>query len=204
MQPGKEKINPINANNIGGGKPDVKRRLLQNHSAAYAVLVIIPVAAFVLILAAGAALPPPVGIAASSANVVPPTQSALRLPIFLAEIAVIIAVSRVFGMVMRKLGQPQVVGEMIAGLALGPSLLGIAWPAAYSWLFPAGTVRFLNALSQIGLVLFMFLVGLELDLKHVRARGWQILVMSHGSSRSLVCARTLACWTRLTTGALPC
>ena len=179
MQPGREKIDSINANNIGGGKPDVKRRLLQNQSAAYAVLVIIPVAAFVLILAAGAALPPPVGIAASSANVVPPTQSLLRLPIFLAEIAVIIAVSRFFGMVMRKLGQPQVLGEMIAGLALGPSLLGIAWPAAYTWLFPAGTVRFLNALSQIGLVLFMFLVGLELDLKHVRARGWQILVMSH-------------------------
>jgi Kef-type K+ transport system membrane component KefB len=178
MQTGREKTNSINADNLGG-KPDAKRRLFQNHFVAYAVLVIVPLAAFVLVLVSGGALPPSVGMAASSANDILATQSNLRLPVFLAQIAVIIAVARVFGMVLRKLGQPQVVGEMVAGLALGPSLLGIVCPPAYDWLFPVGTVRFLNALSQIGLVLFMFLVGLELDLKQVRARGWQILVMSH-------------------------
>jgi len=97
----------------------------------------------------------------------------------LAQIAVIIGIARLFGILLKRLGQPQVVGEMIAGLALGPSLLGAVCPDCYAWLFPAGTIRYLSALSQLGIVLFMFLVGLELDLKNVRDRSRHILIVSH-------------------------
>ncbi|MEY4386278.1 MAG: hypothetical protein RLY20_1561, partial [Verrucomicrobiota bacterium] len=142
-------------------------------------MVILPVAAFVWTLFLGRALPEALGVAATTNANILTAQAGLKLPIFLTQIAIIIPTARIFGAVMKRLGQPQVIGEMIAGLALGPSLLGVLWPSGYDWLFPSGTVRFLNALSQLGIVLFMFLVGLELDLSNVRARGRHILVISH-------------------------
>ena len=81
-------------------------------------------------------------------------------------------------MIIHRFGQPQVIGEMIAGVVLGPSLFGWAWPSAYQWVFPGGVAR-LSSLSQIGIILFIFLVGAELNLKDVRARFRQILVVSH-------------------------
>lgn len=169
-------IQSLNASAIGHGRI---RRFISSSVFVYTILVVIPVAVFVGILFYGVKFPASVGVAAETAGDISATQAVLKLPVFLAQIAVIIGVARLCGILMRKLGQPQVVGEMIAGLALGPSLLGVAWPSAYSWLFPLGTVRFLNALSQIGLVLFMFLVGLELDLKHIFPRARQIAVVSH-------------------------
>ena len=93
----------------------------------------------------------------------------------------IIVASRVLGWLLRWLRQPQVVGEMLAGILLGPSLLGLVAPHIYSQLFPTGSLRFLNALSQIGLLLFMFLVGLELDLRLLRGRGHAAVLTSHAS-----------------------
>jgi Kef-type K+ transport system membrane component KefB len=87
----------------------------------------------------------------------------------------------VVGVLIRRLGQPQVVGEMLAGIALGPSLLGAYAPSVTATLFPATSLGFLNALSQIGLLVFMFLVGLELDPKMVRERGRAAVVISHAS-----------------------
>ena len=72
---------------------------------------------------------------------------------------------------LRWLGQPQVVGEMLAGIVLGPSVLGWIAPGAYALLFPIGSVRFVGALSQLGLMLFMFLVGLELRPEDLRGSG---------------------------------
>ena len=150
-----------------------------NSKAIYTALVILPIAAFVWIVLSGKTLPAAVGVGAPSGSAIPASQAVFHLPIFLAQIAIVIAVARIFGILLKRLGQPQVIGEMIAGLALGPSLLGAVWPDGYAWLFPAGTVRFLNALSQLGIVLFMFLVGLELNLQNFRARGKHILVISH-------------------------
>ena len=93
----------------------------------------------------------------------------------------IIVASRALGRLLRSLRQPQVVGEMLAGILLGPSLLGLVAPHIYSQLFPTGSLRFLNALSQIGLLLFMFLVGLELDLRLLRGRGHAAVLTSHAS-----------------------
>jgi Kef-type K+ transport system membrane component KefB len=79
------------------------------------------------------------------------------------QIAVILAVCRIVGSLFRFLHQPRVVGEMFAGILLGPSLLGWLAPHLSAYLFPLSSLGFLNALSQVGIVIFMFLVGLGID-----------------------------------------
>jgi K+:H+ antiporter len=99
----------------------------------------------------------------------------------LAQIGVILLATRIAGALFRKMGQPQVVGEMAAGILLGPSLLGWLAPHFASALFPVSSLGFLSALSQVGLVLYMFLVGLELDLGSLKDRGHVAVLTSHAS-----------------------
>jgi len=97
------------------------------------------------------------------------------------QIAVILLVARAVGWIFRKIRQPQVVGEMAAGILLGPSLLGWIAPELSLALFPPESLGYLNTLSQIGLLFFMFLVGLEFDPKLLRGRGHAAVVTSHVS-----------------------
>ena len=101
--------------------------------------------------------------------------------LLIAQILVILIVARLAGWLFRKLHQPRVIGEMVAGILLGPSLLGWAAPAVFASLFPPESLGSLNSLSQIGLLLFMFLVGLELDLKQLREMGRAAIVISQVS-----------------------
>lgn len=104
-----------------------------------------------------------------------------NLLLLLAQIGVILAAARGVGLLCRRIRQPQVVGEMVAGILLGPSLLGWLWPTASARLFPAESLGFLGALSQVGLLVFMFLVGLELDLRLLRERGRTAVAASNAS-----------------------
>ncbi|MDR0831215.1 MAG: cation:proton antiporter [Prevotellaceae bacterium] len=90
--------------------------------------------------------------------------------ILLAQIITIMVVARVCGFLFRKIGQPAVIGEILAGIILGPSLLGNYFPQYFELLFPVNSLANLNTISNIGLILFMFVVGMELDMKVLRAK----------------------------------
>lgn len=103
------------------------------------------------------------------------------LAILLLQIISIILVARFFGWLFRKIGQPSVIGEMVAGIVLGPSLVGLYFPEFFDTLFPSASLANLKFLSQIGLILFMFVIGMELDLKALRNKANDAVVISHAS-----------------------
>lgn len=96
-------------------------------------------------------------------------------------VAVVIVAARLMGMLFRKLGQPAVLGEILAGILLGPTLLGALPGNLTETLFPMDTRPFLSLLAQLGLVLFMFIVGLEVDMSLVRGRQRAATVVSLSS-----------------------
>src|ERR1051325_2927365 len=104
-----------------------------------------------------------------------------HLSTLLIQMAVIITLSRLIGRLFGKIRQPQVMGEMIAGILLGPSLLGWVAPGISAALFPTASLGLLNSISQIGLLLFMFLVGLELNPHGLQGRRHLALITSHVS-----------------------
>jgi Kef-type K+ transport system membrane component KefB len=89
---------------------------------------------------------------------------------FFFQLAFILATCRVVGLIARRFGQPQVVGEMIAGVVMGPSLFGLLFPEAQAHIFPKSSLTITYAVAQIGLVLYMFLVGVEFQVDLIRKR----------------------------------
>lgn len=90
--------------------------------------------------------------------------------LFFLQMAFILAVCRVTALVFKRLGQSQVVSEMIAGVLMGPSLMGWIFPSFSAYLFPPDSKPILFAVSQLGLVLYMFLIGVEFDLELIKSR----------------------------------
>lgn len=101
--------------------------------------------------------------------------------LLILQIGTILVVARLVGWLFGKLHQPRVVGEMLAGILLGPSLLGWLAPNISSALFPPDSLGHLNSLSLVGLLIFMFLVGLELDLRQLRELGRAAVMTSQVS-----------------------
>jgi Kef-type K+ transport system membrane component KefB len=99
----------------------------------------------------------------------------------LCQLIVIVLAARACGVVAAKLGQPAVIGEMIAGILLGPSLLGWAWPDFFRFVFPSSSLGSLRLFSQIGICLFMFVVGMELDVAHLRKQAKTAVLVSQVS-----------------------
>lgn len=108
------------------------------------------------------------------------------------QIAVILVAARIVGFLFQKIHQPQVMGEMVAGILLGPSLLGWVAPGVSAALFPPASLSYLNALSQVGLVVFMFVVGLALDPSELRGHGHAAVLTSHVSIAAPFCLGGLA------------
>lgn len=105
----------------------------------------------------------------------------VELATLLLAIAVILITTRAVSSLFRRLNQPPVIGEMVAGIMLGPSLLGWVAPDISSALFPTQSQALLEGLSALGLVLFMFLVGMEHDPVLMRGRGPTAVLISHAS-----------------------
>ena len=99
----------------------------------------------------------------------------------LLALALVISTARLLGTLFRAAHQPPVIGEILAGILLGPSLLGRFAPAVSHYLLPMTVAPFLNVISQVGVILYMFLVGLELDPGLMRQRGQSTVAISHAS-----------------------
>jgi Kef-type K+ transport system membrane component KefB len=100
---------------------------------------------------------------------------------FLLAAALILLVCHLLGTVAVRLRQPRVVGEVVGGLLLGPSALGLVWPAGSGWLFPDSVHGLLSASAQLGLTVFMFLLGCELRLDTTRCRPRQVTMVAVGA-----------------------
>ncbi len=109
-----------------------------------------------------------------------PTGVDMMLHVLLA-LAVVIVTARLLGAVFTFLHQPAVIGEVVGGIMLGPSLLGAVSPESYAFLLPAAAAPFIGVIAQLGVVLYMFVVGLHLDLKVLRTSGRAALLISHAS-----------------------
>jgi len=122
-------------------------------------------------------------------------HSALLLHVLLCLAAVTLFARFVGGVFRRYLKQPPVMGEILAGILLGPSLLGVVWPDAQAFLLPASVAPYLGILAKVGVVLFMFLVGLELDPKLLRGNTHAVAMISHsGIVTPFVLGIALSLW----------
>ncbi len=147
--------------------------------ALYAGTLLIGAAAFVCIRGAGSGLTP--GLPAASGDAGAASHMGTLAHVLLA-LAVITLVARLVGQLLRRFfGQPPVIGEILSGLMLGPSLLGAVWPQGQHFLLPDDVAPLIAVISKIGVVLFMFLVGLEMDARMLRGSTRSTLAISHAS-----------------------
>ncbi len=103
------------------------------------------------------------------------------LAVLILQIIVILVLSRLFAYFSQKIKQPSVVGEIIAGIVLGPSVLGAFFPGIFTFIFPQSSIETLHFLSQVGLILFMFIVGMELDVNVLKRSVGTAIMVSHAS-----------------------
>jgi K+:H+ antiporter len=103
------------------------------------------------------------------------------LPSLLLALAAVVLVGRLLGVLFRRAGQPPVIGEVVGGILLGPSFLGLLSPATYRFLLPSEIAPLLGVVAQIGVIIYMFLIGLELNPELLRNRAKATLVISISS-----------------------
>ncbi len=158
---------------------------------AYVVAVALFAIGITFALRAGRGLPSPAQAPGASAHAAvqpaeaPPLWSGLRenardpLSRLLLQFIVIILAARGMGWLFTRIGQPSVIGEIAAGILLGPSLLGWIWPDAVAFVFAKDSLGTLRLFSQIGVCVFMFVVGMELKVSHLRDKAHTAVVISH-------------------------
>ncbi len=146
----------------------------------YAALVLVFAGAIVAVLGYGKRLE--TGRAAAPRAAAAPDPGAVTpLAGLLTQIVVVVVAARLCGGLAARIGQPKVIGEIVAGILLGPSLLGWAVPGVSRALFPPGSLGTLKLLAEVGVLLFMFVVGLELDVEVLRGAARTALLVSHAS-----------------------
>src|SRR3954470_1657920 len=103
------------------------------------------------------------------------------LGVFFVAVAAVMLLARLFGMVAVRIGQPRVMGEVVAGITLGPTILGAFLPELQAALFPPDIIPVIGVVANLGLIFYMFLVGLELDFGQLRGRVTQAAAISNAS-----------------------
>ena len=132
--------------------------------------------------------------AVSVAFAAEPNSSAASEAVFFAELAILLLVGRGLGEIMQKLGQPAVMGQLLGGVLLGPSVLGLLWPDVAHTLFPQTVEQksMINAVSQLGILMLLLLTGMETDLRLVRRVGRAaIAVAAAGVTLPFICGFAL-------------
>lgn len=151
---------------------DVKPRTGIRALGVYIGLVVVPVVAAVFLLGSGADGD---GVAKAKAAAGP------TLVQLLLAISVVVGTCKIVGWLGQRVGQPAVMGEIVAGIVLGPSVLGALWPSGAAALLPKAAIPQLNVVAQLGVIFFVFLAGLELNTRLLRGRGRLAVVVSHVS-----------------------
>lgn len=147
--------------------------------AFYVSTVVAAVAIFLAFRAAGERQQPDIAI--TSGALAQSSQSTNTLFQLLLALAVIIVTARLVGYLFKLIDQPLVMGELVGGIILGPSLLGRVAPDLWVRVLPPDITPFLSVHAQLGVILYMFLVGLELDLRVIRHQGRATIAISHAS-----------------------
>jgi Kef-type K+ transport system membrane component KefB len=149
-------------------------------SLAYAAMLVGVIASFLLFQHYGQALSPPAAATASAGSSATSGMPHVMWHVLLA-LAIVVITGRLLGALLRTIGQPPVIGEVVAGIVLGPSLLGHLAPAVSSYVMPVEVAPFLGVLAQIGVIVYMFLVGLELNPETLRGQLKTTVAVSHAS-----------------------
>lgn len=146
---------------------------------AYSLFVLVPIGLTLLVLRLGAHMDRTTPKAMPAVPHVAVGQ--FSLAVLTLQVVVIVGVARLMGTALVRCGQPRVVGEIVGGILLGPLLLGRVAPHVAATIFPPTSMAFVDALAQFGLLLFMFVVGLELDLEFLRRRAYAAIFVGHVS-----------------------
>ncbi|HET6372610.1 MAG TPA: cation:proton antiporter [Candidatus Polarisedimenticolia bacterium] len=155
------------------------RASITKTALVYGAMICAAVLLFLWIRRLGLGLTAPDGVGAAGARRTSHQTDAL-LHVLLALVVIIVA-ARLLGTLFRWLGQPPVMGEIVAGILIGPTFLGSLAPSAYAFLLPAAVTPFLQVIAQVGVILYMFIVGLELNPVHLKRAPHTALAISHAS-----------------------
>lgn len=149
--------------------------------AAYSALLLGAIALFFVIQSVGNSLTAPIPATPGATHGAAAAAASDTLWHLLIALTVVVIVGRILGRLFVHIHQPAVIGEVIAGILLGPSLLGQISPAAYAYILPGSVAPFLGVVAQLGVILYMFLVGLELNPDHLRGQVHATVATSHAS-----------------------
>jgi Kef-type K+ transport system membrane component KefB len=165
--------------------------------AVYALVAVVFIGLIWAVLSYGQSLAPAVTTASAEAASKPGAPAHGLSPLYhvLLALVSILLLGRWMGKIFNYFGQPRVIGEMVAGIMLGPSLLGWIWPTAQHFVLPASAAPYLKIIADIGVILYMFLVGLELNAGLLRAKAHTTIAISHTSILvPFLLGVTLALW----------
>ncbi len=184
--------------------PDTRARI--KNAGAYAMMFGATIIGFLLIRQDGKTLRAPEAVSAQHFGT---GGTAVQLEVLvhvLLALAIIILSARLLGLLFRFIHQPPVIGEVIAGILLGPSFLGKLAPHATAYLLPTTLAPFLSVLAQVGILIYMFLVGVEFDAASIRNKTHSAIMVSHASIMTpflLGAALSLVLYPRLSTADVP-